>query len=342
MDKIKPSTVTLYKIIIKTLLNETNPELAKSVKAKRIYSEITPDQLLTDEDINKLIESATTIRDKAIIACLADSGARKGELLSTKIIDVKFDNYGCVIWLRKSKTKPRPARLIFASGYLRAWLSCHPDKDNPEAYIFCNSRPPYNSISRGGFYNMIERLGKRANIGKRINPHNFRHSRATDLSKKVKSEQKLKAVMGWTPGSSMASRYIHLSGADIDDALLEANGIKKEESEVAVVRAIQCKRCKEWNSVAEKVCLKCGYTGEGDINSEIDVIKAEYEAREARMKKLEESMAKLREELDRRIKVQVITEELVEIEKVDKVKIDVSKKEWKEVKKEIMKEVTDQ
>jgi integrase len=132
-----------------TLENLKNSSLAGCIKTKNTqHSSITPDQLLTDEEIDCLIRHAPTARDKALIACLTDSGARKGELLSTTIVDAKFDEYGCLLWLREGKTGARPARLIFASSYLSQWLEIHPRKEDPDAPIFCSFREPHNLISR--------------------------------------------------------------------------------------------------------------------------------------------------------------------------------------------------
>jgi len=123
LETLKNSTLKLHKIVIRAFIRKFNPKLAGCIKTNKTqYSSITPDQLLTDEEIDCLIRHAPTARDKALIACLTDSGARKGELLSTTIADATFDEYGCLLWLREGKTGPRPARLIFASSYLRQCL----------------------------------------------------------------------------------------------------------------------------------------------------------------------------------------------------------------------------
>jgi integrase len=259
MEALKTSTLKLHKVVIRVFIGKINPKLAGCIKTKNIqHSSITPDQLLTDEEIDCLIRHAPTARDKALIACLTDSGARKGELLSTTISDAKFDEYGCLLWLREGKTGPRPARLIFASSYLRQWLEIHPRKEDPDAPIFCSFREPYNLISRSGLYQQIAIIGKTAGIKKRINPHSFRHARATDLAKKLKSEQKLKAVLGWKANSQMANIYIHLSANDINAAMLEASGLKLPEEEEEKPRVLKCPRCKEIIDKKAQFCFRCG------------------------------------------------------------------------------------
>jgi integrase len=258
METLKNSTLKLHKIIIRAFIGKINPTLAGCIKTKQAqHSSLTPDQLLTDEEIDFLIRHAPTARDKALLACLTDSGARIGELLSTTIADAKFDEYGCLLWLREGKTA-RPARLIFASSYLRQWLEVHPRKEDPDAPIFCSFREPYNLISRSGLYQQIVIIGKKAGIRKRINPHSFRHARATDLAKKLKSEQKLKAVLGWKANSQMANIYIHLSANDINAAMLEAAGLKLPEEEEEKPRVLKCHRCKEIIDKKAQFCFRCG------------------------------------------------------------------------------------
>jgi integrase/recombinase XerD len=143
------STIAAHKKTIKVFLRPINPESAATIKAKQIKYNKTPDSLLTEQDITKMINVAS-IRDKALLACLWDTGSRKAEILSTTIADAKFDRYGCQLWLREGKTGARPARLVFASSYLRQWLDEHPRKNDPTAPIFCANREPYEIISRTG------------------------------------------------------------------------------------------------------------------------------------------------------------------------------------------------
>ena len=77
METLKNSTLKLHKVVIRAFIGKINPKLAGCIKTKNIqHSSITPDQLLTYEEIDCLIRRAPTARDKALIACLTDSGAR--------------------------------------------------------------------------------------------------------------------------------------------------------------------------------------------------------------------------------------------------------------------------
>lgn len=105
---------------------------------------------------------------------------------------------------------------------------------------------------------MLKELALKAGIRKRVYPHLFRHSRATHLASHL-TEAQMKQYFGWTQSSRMASTYVHLSGRDVDGALLKLQGIdiqeKKNESELKVAL---CSRCNERNSPSSKFCARCG------------------------------------------------------------------------------------
>jgi len=305
LEGLKNSTVKLHKAIIRAFLRSINPQLAGSIKTKKTQNNITPDQLLTDEEIDCLIRHAPTARDKTLIACLSDSGARIGELLSTIIADATFDEHGCLLWLREGKTGARPARLIFASSYLRQWLEIHPRKENPDAPIFCSSREPYHVISRSGLYEQLAAIGKKAGIKKKTNPHSFRHARATDLAKKLKSEQKLKAVLGWKANSQMANIYIHMSANDINAAMLEAAGIKVPEEEEQRLRVVKCPRCKEIQDKKAAFCFKCGLPLTQEAATTVGSIKTDY-MQFLDSDELREMKGALKQELEEKLKEMVL------------------------------------
>ena len=71
----------------------------------------------------------------------------------------------------------------------------------------------------------------------------------------------MKEYLGWVGDSRMASTYVHLSGRNIDNALLKLNGIKTENevsSEEHKLRIKTCLRCQESNSPTSSFCSRCG------------------------------------------------------------------------------------
>lgn len=92
-----------------------------------------------------------------------------------------------------------------------------------------------------------------------MNPHNFRHSRLTELAKYL-SDSKLKTFAGWTANSRMTGVYVHLSGQDIEEDLFKIAGVEIEEEKpkVSPLKVKQCERCQTENPGTAEFCHRCG------------------------------------------------------------------------------------
>jgi hypothetical protein len=104
---------------------------------------------------------------------------------------------------------------------------------------------------------LLRKTANNASINKPVNPHHFRHSRASELAQKL-TESQLCEYLGWVQGSGQASTYVHLSGKNIDDAILKMHGLKKDDDVVKRFSPIECPRCKTVNDPSSKFCSQCG------------------------------------------------------------------------------------
>jgi hypothetical protein len=90
----------------------------------------------------------------------------------------------------------------------------------------------------------------------------------------------MKEFFGWVQASDTASIYVHLSGRDVDNALLKVYGIKKpEEQEESQLNPIKCPRCQEINPFSNKFCNKCGMMLDDYLRNEI--IQKDMERKDA-------------------------------------------------------------
>ena len=69
-------------------------------------------------------------------------------------------------------------------------------------------------------------------------------------------ESVIKSQVGHSPKSNVIADYISLASSDVDDVLLEANGIKKKDTKKTLRKRI-CLRCHEENS-PERNMFRCG------------------------------------------------------------------------------------
>ena len=214
-----------------------------------------PEDMLTENDVKRLIDITTETRNKAFVSMLYESGCRIGELMGIKLKNIKFDQYGAQLFV-DGKTGFRRVRTIISVPYLQEWINKHPRKDDPEAFLWVSKDG--TSVGYARMKRILEVLGKRAGIKKKVNPHNFRHSRATYLANHL-TEAQMKEHFGWTQSSRMASVYVHLSGRDVDNALLKVYGMKNnEEKEESELKPKTCQRCEQINPATNKFCSRCG------------------------------------------------------------------------------------
>jgi integrase/recombinase XerD len=174
--------------------------------------------ILTKEEIDSMIRSCNTRRDRALIGTLYESGMRLGELSSMKINDILWDENGCIVNVRESKTIPRPIRIIAFSGFLELYLN-HRNLQSEWVWLAQDNAWRGKRMSDKSIRRLVKRIGRKARIRKNIYPHLFRHSRATELAK-VLTDQQMRIYFGWSRNSTMPSYYSHLSGRDVDQKMI--------------------------------------------------------------------------------------------------------------------------
>ena len=81
-------------------------------------------------------------------------------------------------------------------------------------------------------------------------------------------------VFGWKQGSDMPSVYVHLSGRDVDDALLGVYGLKTVEQEKPKLTPKICPRCAVTNVLDAKFCSRCGLALDIEVAVQMDKARA--------------------------------------------------------------------
>jgi integrase/recombinase XerD len=283
----KESSKKIHKVAFKRFLSKYGDKIHNKALKELADFEINysntkrklPEDLLTEEEIRKLIVNADNVRDKALIAILYESGARRGEIVNCKLKDVtefhKGSEHGYRLKL-KGKTGERQVIIYRYQQWLRAWLAVCPSND-PNTPLFPTTRmysessysedeekrkqaknePRDFSELQGYRINEILRTAaKKAGIKKNVHAHALRHAQATRLANTM-TEQQLKTQFGWTRGSNMTEVYIHLSGKDTETAILRSYGIVIEEDEKGN-KVEHCAQCDEVLSPGFIHCPKCG------------------------------------------------------------------------------------
>jgi len=251
-------------------------ELINWFSIGKVRNSLSPSDLITEEEFQKMLNVCTNSRDRALLSLLYETGARIGEIGSMRVKDVSFDEYGAIVWLPKSKTIRRKLRVVYSARYLSEWLSDHPLKDDYEApfWIKLTGKKRLQAMEYKDVQWQLKKIAKRAGIKKRIYPHLFRHTRATRLLAKVPESIGAK-YMGWVNGSKMVGVYVHLASEDVDKAILRMHGIKTNNNNKLEVR--QCPRFLMVNPATSRFCSRCGLPLTEEAIQEVE----EWEKREA-------------------------------------------------------------
>jgi integrase/recombinase XerD len=263
-------------------------------------------EYLEEEEIRKLIESVPTLQKKAFIACMYESGARPEEFLRLTSYDMRIDSNGAVFMLR-GKTGERRVRIIAFTKLLQQWLEVHPLRNHQNFYPLWISEATNfknNPLGIRGAQKIIEEALPRSGLtNKHARLYILRHSRATHLAKHL-TEAQMCTFFGWVQGTQVVRRYVHLSGKDVDNALLAINegGPIKGPIEYKL-KNLKCKRCSENISPGSNFCTRCGmpinlineYTREMDLEKENTSLKLQMESLR---KEMEDKLQKIFSKID--------------------------------------------
>ena len=267
-EKYSIYTKNTYLVILKKFYkwlkgnNKKYPEEVEWIKATVKKSQMklpSEEGLITEQDIKNLIDAADTPRDKALVSVTYESGCRIGEVLSCRLNSLTFDELGCNMVVN-GKTGARKVRLIASTPYLANWLEHHPYKHDNESplWIAIGNKKKNIYINYPTARAVFRRLFKKTGIKKRSNPHLLRHSRATFLASYL-TEFQMNQYLGWVQGSKMPHTYVHMSGRDVDNAILAMNKIKTEKkTNETILQSQKCPRCETVNGFNCKFCNKCG------------------------------------------------------------------------------------
>lgn len=238
------------------------PYEVKWVKPKGgAKTKVMPEDLISKEEFDNMMRVADT-QQKALLACLGEGGLRRGEAVNLTLGAVIPKKTGGVL-LRVSKEGKTGARNVWVIGlahYINEWLAIHPRRGERDAPFFISTshRNWHGKLTNTALYLIVKRIAKRAGIKRRIHPHLFRHTRATDLTKHKMDMQLMCKHFGWSDKSDMPMRYAHLSDADLYDFLTEEAGLKPEKEEKSMFSAQECPICKTSNPSDVPTCVNCG------------------------------------------------------------------------------------
>jgi integrase/recombinase XerD len=135
--------------------------------------------ILSEEEVSRLIESASNSYHRVILMMLYGTGLRREELSRLKLTDI--DSQRMVIHVRQGKGNRD--REVTLSPRLLEVLRAYWRWRKPKIYLFPSHqrKRKEQSISAKTVYHAVREAARRAGIKKKVTPHLLRHSWATHL-----------------------------------------------------------------------------------------------------------------------------------------------------------------
>jgi site-specific recombinase XerD len=252
--------------------------------------------LLTPDEITAMVKACTRTMDRALIMMLYEGGFRIGEIGTMTWGDLTFDKYGIIANVNFKTNMPRYVRLIMAREYLAQWRACYKPDPSGERLVFVNERG--RPLIHATINKRLKCIATTAGIRKHITPHVFRHSRITHLIKEGVPESVIKLMMWGNISTDMFRTYAHLTGQDIDSAMLQSYGISVTDNDNTTSRLepVQCPHCRKINPPISNYCFSCGQrltdvvidTDEGiqqSVHNNPDILRQLIDERIAEMKR---------------------------------------------------------
>ena len=130
----KSAYINPIKKMYKWLYDDDHPEVIKDLKIpKKKVRKLKRSDLLTEDEIKKIISHYDVPSERAYVAVLYDSGCRPSELINLRRKHVSNIN-GIWILSVDGKTGIRNSGLNFSAQFFEPWYNqFHPYKNNPDA-----------------------------------------------------------------------------------------------------------------------------------------------------------------------------------------------------------------
>jgi len=165
--------------------------------------------ILSREEVRRMIDETTNLMHRTILMVLYGTGVRRTELSLLKVTDI--DSKRMVIHIRQGKGSrdrdiPLSPKLLEALRAYWRWKK-------PKIYLFPSTpgkRGVEEPMSDKVVWWAVREAARRAGITRKIGPHTFRHSFATELLEAGTDLRTIQLLMGHTRLED-TTLYLHLS-----------------------------------------------------------------------------------------------------------------------------------
>ena len=148
-------------------------------------------EAFTDVELEQLRRATDNPRDLAIVELLYATGMRVSEMEGLNRSDIDLVNKMVKVYGKGGKER-RVYINSTAAYYVDAYLRSRTDNDFA---LFVGLRKPYTRLDVSAIQRMLRELGKKTGI-KKVHPHRFRRTLATNLLRKGMTIEEVSMILG--------------------------------------------------------------------------------------------------------------------------------------------------
>ena len=263
----EPSTIrqqikilkTFTKYLMKNKIVEITRDDIDEIKyPKEVFDSVKSKDILTSDQVEKLIGASGSIRNKAIIGLMSDTGLRPSDVANLTWHDLDFNQQRVKVTVTTQKTNTSvTSYVILHKSWLVEWRKQR-NKAGDDDFVFVDaftSEPiTYNAIDH-----LLDRASEKSGVKfpKRARSKLFRATSITNQQKAGYSAAATSKMHFGVPDSKMIRHYSKLCDQDTENEALERSGVvmlnKPEQPRPSI-----CPKCDEPCAPGAKFCPECG------------------------------------------------------------------------------------
>ena len=208
LSKSASSSIIVFLSAIKySFLNILKKDITINIKRPKRERRIP--EVLTKEEVKKLLNALDTSKSKLMLSLIYACGLRVSELTHLKILDLKFDEK--IGHVRQGKGKKD--RIFNIPDFLFNDLKeqSEKQKDKKEEYLFTGNK---GKLTERNLKKIVQKASVRAGITKNVHTHTLRHSFATHLLENGVDIRHIQVLLGHS-SISTTELYSHVSAESI-------------------------------------------------------------------------------------------------------------------------------
>lgn len=165
--------------------------------------------VLTKDEINRLIEAIPTKKSKLMVSLAYACGFRVSELIGLKVNDLNFEEM--IGYVRQGKGKKDRMFNIPKRLENKLKKQVQTQKESNQEYLFSGKK---GSLTDRNLQKIVRNAAKKAGINKEVHPHTLRHSFATHLLESGVDIRMIQEILGHADLST-TQIYTHVSTEEL-------------------------------------------------------------------------------------------------------------------------------